>query len=351
MINKAKSSTPVINWLFLGVILIILMVGVGGSVRLTNSGLSIVHWNPITGVIPPMNKTEWKNEFELYKKIPEYKQEHNQFELKDFKRIFLWEYFHRLIARLVGFVFLLPFIFFWVKGYFNDKRLLYKVILIFLFASFQAWLGWFMVRSGFADRIDVSHYRLAIHLLVATFLVGFVFWTALSLKHKAYITDISFIPKLRTWTIGIIIIFLTQEFYGALTAGLNAGYYYTDYPKMGGEWFPQLAANSWHTSRIASIFEDPSMVYFIHRWLGLSLFSAIVIFYFKFKLQKITVIIKNILNLLIILITLQVTLGIMTVYTNMSIPIAVWHQVNAILIFLTLLSILFFSNKSSIIQS
>ena len=317
------------------------MVGVGGSVRLTNSGLSIVHWNPITGVIPPLNKAEWQAEFDQYKKIPEYQQEHKHFELNDFKRIFLWEYFHRLIARLVGLIFLIPFIFFWIKGYFKDHKLFSKVILIFIFASFQAWLGWFMVRSGFADRYDVSHYRLAIHLFVATLLVAFVFWTALELKYCKYISPP--VPGLRNWTLTIMVIYLFQQFYGAFTAGLNAGYYYSDYPKMGGEWFPSLASKAWHTLGISSFTEDPSMVYFIHRWLGIIIFTLILIFYFKFRKLILSRELRLSINLLFLLITLQVTLGIITVVTNVAITFAVWHQVNAILIFLTLISLIFFS--------
>ncbi len=342
MANSKINYRPVIIWLFTGVFLIILMVGVGGSVRLTNSGLSIVHWNPITGVIPPLNEAEWKAEFEQYKKIPEYQQEHKDFELSDFKVIFLWEYFHRLIARLVGLIFLIPFIYFLLKGYFKNRKLLWKIVSIFIFASFQAWLGWFMVRSGFADRYDVSHYRLAIHLFVATMLVSLVFWTAMELKYKDREIDISLKPKFKTWTIWVIVLFLLQEFYGAFTAGLNAGYYYSDYPLMGGEWFPSLASVAWQSEWILSIFKDPSMVYFIHRWFGLILFSVILLFYLKFKPKVKSKEIKFGLNLLIILIALQLTLGILTVLTNINIVLAVWHQVNAILIFLTLVSLLFF---------
>ncbi len=342
MTNSKINYRPVIIWLFTGVFLIILMVGVGGSVRLTNSGLSIVHWSPITGVIPPLNEAEWKAEFEQYKKIPEYQQEHKDFELSDFKVIFLWEYFHRLIARIVGLIFLIPFMYFLSKGYFKDRKLLLKIVLIFIFASFQAWLGWFMVRSGFADRYDVSHYRLAIHLFVAIMLVSFVFWTAMELKYKDRILDISLKPNFKKWTVGIIVIFLLQEFYGAFTAGLNSGYYYSDYPLMGGEWFPSLASKAWLSEGIMSIFEDPTMVYFIHRWFGLILFSVILLFYFKFKQKTKSKEIKFGLNLLITLIILQFTLGILTVLTHINIVLAVLHQVNAILIFLTLVNLVFY---------
>lgn len=335
----------VIIWLFTGVVLILLMVGVGGTVRLTNSGLSIVEWKPITGIIPPMSEVEWQKEFEEYKKIPEYKIEHKHFELNDFKKIFLWEYFHRLIARLVGFIFIIPFLIFWYNGHFKDKKLFFKILLIFLFASFQAWLGWFMVKSGLNERIDVSHYRLAIHLFIATLLASYVLWTALGLIYVK--KNVILITNFRTWILTILGLLSIQLFYGAFTAGLNAGYYYPQYPKMGSEWFPTLASKAFAKSGFVSFISDPSMVHFIHRWFAIVVLIIITVFYFKFFKKIKFKIINNLLNIVLGLVIFQITLGIITVITNINIVIAVLHQVNAILLFLSLIWLLFHTSKNN----
>ncbi len=336
-----KSYKPVIIWLYSGVLLIILMVAVGGAVRLNNSGLSIVQWKPITGIIPPLNNNEWQKAFDDYKKIPEFKLEHNHFKLNDFKIIFLWEYFHRLIARIIGLVFIIPFIFFWIKGYFKDKKLFTRILLIFIFALFQAWMGWYMVKSGFSDRTDVSHYRLAIHLFTATLLVSYVLWTTLNLHFSNIIIEPN--PLLKRQSLILLFIISIQLFLGAFTAGLNAGYYYTDYPLMGGEWFPTLAKEGYNNSGLQSIIDTPAMVYFVHRWFAVLVFISIFIYYFYFKKKNYPNQIKRLLNSIIFLINLQFILGIITVLTHINIYIAILHQVNAILIFLTVISIIFFS--------
>lgn len=342
---KSINQKAVVSWLFIGVFLILLMVGVGGSVRLTNSGLSIVEWKPITGIIPPMNEAEWQKEFDEYKKIPEYKIEHKYFELNDFKKIFLWEYIHRLIARLVGFIFIIPFLIFWYRGHFKDKKLFYRILFIFFFASFQAWLGWFMVKSGLSDRIDVSHYRLAIHLFIATLLASYVLWTALGLKYIK--KDVIKIPFYRKWILTILGLLSFQLFYGAFTAGLNAGYYYPQYPKMGTEWFPTLASQAFGSIGFISFISDPSMVHFIHRWFAVVVLFVISIFYLKFYKKIEFRIIKILLNVVLGLIVFQFVLGIITVLTNINIIIAVLHQVNAILLFLSLIWLLFHTSKNN----
>lgn len=340
-----KNEKLLINWLFLGVFLIVLMIAVGGIVRLTNSGLSIVTWKPITGIIPPITQQEWQKEFEAYKNIPEFKIEHHFFSLSDFKNIYYLEYFHRLVARIVGFIFLIPFLFFWIKGYFKNKKLLFRIASIFFIAMFQAWLGWYMVSSGLSDRTDVSHYRLAIHLFVATFLVSFVLWTALELKYNN-----SIFPKLKglkNWSVITLFLLSIQLMFGALTAGLNAGYYYMSYPKMGGDWFPNLGAQAFKKTGFISIFEDPSMVHFIHRWFAVLVLLAIVLFFHKFKNKNTSSELKFILHTIITLVSIQFVLGIATLLTKMNIVLAVLHQINGILLFLSVVLVLFFSRKKS----
>ncbi|HHH52016.1 MAG TPA: heme A synthase [Bacteroidetes bacterium] len=339
---QSNSYKPVIIWLYTGVVLIIMMVAVGGLVRLNNSGLSIVEWNPVTGIIPPLNQEEWQYAFDQYKKIPEFAKEHKHFDLNDFKVIYLWEYFHRLIARLIGFIFLIPFLIFWYKGYFKNKALFRNVVLIFFFALFQAWLGWYMVTSGFTKLTDVSHYRLAVHLFVATLLGSFVLWTAHSLKFASYKSK--YIPNFKKYTLLILIVLIIQIFYGAFTAGLNAGYYYSDYPTMSGQWFPVLAKKAYLENGFMSFLNDPSMVHFIHRWFAIVVLTLIILYYYYFK-NKVNTLLKKWLNLAILLIIIQISLGILTVLTHINITLAILHQVNAILLFMTFVSILFLSWK------
>ena len=340
-----EKNKVIISWLNLGVILILLMVAVGGIVRLNNSGLSIVEWKPIRGVIPPLSSKEWQEEFDAYKKIPEYKIEHNHFKMNDFKEIYYLEYFHRLVARIVGFVFLIPFLFFLLRGYFKDKILLLKVSIIFIVAAFQAWLGWYMVSSGLLTGVDVSHYRLAVHLFVATILVSFVFWTALELKYKDVTIEIK--EEVSLFKEGLVLLILTtfQLIYGAFMAGLRAGYYYTNYPKMGGVWFPKGASDAFKEKGISSFFEDPSMVHFIHRWFALILVIAIFYFFFKYKNKIDNKKISKALHSMIFIISLQFLLGIITLITKINISIAILHQVNGIVLFLSLIYLLFFSLK------
>ena len=338
-----KSNKPVIIWLFIGVVLIILMVAVGGAVRLTNSGLSIVHWSPITGIVPPLTEKDWQQEFEAYKQIPEYEIEHSYFKLKDFKRIYLWEYFHRLIARLVGFVFIIPFLFFWRKGYFTEKKLLLRVLAIFFVAAFQAWLGWYMVSSGLSDNTDVSHYRLAIHLFVATFLVSLVLWTALDLQFKD--VDVRYNKDLLKYSIVVLALLVVQIVYGAFMAGLNAGYYYLTYPKMGNSWFPKSAQGIFKSEGLISLVENPSLIHFIHRWYAVVIVFAIFMLYMKFKKPIQEGIVKRLLNYSLLIVSVQFLLGVLTLLLNMKIYIAILHQVNGILLFLILVSQVFFSYK------
>ena len=339
--NDEKKLTPVFWWLICGTILIILMVLVGGAVRLTNSGLSIVEWKPISGIIPPLNQEEWQKAFDSYKNIPEFQIENRHFTLEEFKNIYLWEYFHRLIARIIGLVFIIPFLFFWIKGYFRKKGLFLKVLLIFVFALFQAWLGWYMVQSGFTKLTDVSHFRLAIHLLYATLLASYVLWVALDIRHPD--TELNWKSKSFKFTLVSLILFAVQLLYGAFTAGLNAGYYFRDYPKMGGEWVPSLGINSLNEKGIISLFSDPVMVYFIHRWWGIVVLLWLIFYVIHGVKHSEVKWMKNIYKLIFALVCLQVILGILTVLSGIEISLALFHQVNGIISFLSLVTILYFN--------
>ncbi len=212
------------------------MVIIGGITRLTDSGLSMSDWNLIMGTIPPTSEAEWIDTFEHYKEFPQYQQLNKGMELEEFKAIFFWEYMHRLLGRMLGIVFLIPFLYFWARGYF-DSKLLKRMFILLGLGALQGAMGWIMVKSGLVDIPYVSHYRLALHLLLAFILIGFCLWYALDLKYKSPESPRN-ITSLKKWLWVVGVLFFIQMIYGAFTAGLDAGYLYNTFPKMGGQWLP-----------------------------------------------------------------------------------------------------------------
>tara|TARA_B100001287_G_scaffold273374_1_gene276687 strand:+ start:13977 stop:14975 length:999 start_codon:yes stop_codon:yes gene_type:complete len=330
------SNRSVILWLFSGCFLIFVMVVVGGITRLTNSGLSMVDWNLFMGAIPPLNEAEWEKTFDLYKKTPEYQKINFNYTLDNFKFIFFWEYLHRMIGRLLGLVFIIPFIYFLIKQKLNKKLILQSSIL-FVLGSLQAFFGWWMVKSGLVDRPDVSHYRLAVHLTTAFLTCAFTLWVALPLV----------IPNIKKgnkkiFSILSILFFLTiiQIVYGAFMAGLKAGVLYSTWPKMGPDWFPE-----------AIFLNESAQVHFIHRTL------AIVIVFLSFYLwkkalsQKLLVIQKKMLNILMLIVISQTVLGILTLIYSVPFSLALSHQLLAFFMLMTTVFCLFiFRSRKQIDQ-
>jgi len=210
------------RWYWSGAILIFVMVVIGGITRLTGSGLSMVDWNPIMGAIPPLSDAQWEETFEQYKQFPEYKQINYDMNLSEFKTIFFWEYLHRLIGRILGLVFIVPFAWFIIKKKIDSKNIKRATILFVLGLS-QGFLGWFMVMSGLVDIPEVSHYRLAAHLLLAFTIFGFCVWYALDLYSTAKPKEKSK-RELRWWLYGIIVLLIIQIMYGAFVANMQAGH-------------------------------------------------------------------------------------------------------------------------------
>jgi cytochrome c oxidase assembly protein subunit 15 len=245
------------------------MVTVGGITRLTGSGLSITEWDVVTGVMPPLNQTDWQELFTKYQATPQYQQVNGQFGLSEFKRIFWWEYVHRLLGRALGFVFLVPFLFFLLRGYF-DRPLRNRVLLIFGLGAFQGLLGWLMVASGLVDRPSVSHYRLAAHLLTALFTFGVTLWVVLELTDRPTDAPSDRLPDPVRLAVRIFAVMLgLQLTYGAFVAGLKAGAMYNTFPLMGGSLVPPglgLLSPAWR-----NLTENPVAVQFIHRLLGITL--------------------------------------------------------------------------------
>ncbi len=325
-----KLNNQISLWLILMFWIISIMIIIGGLTRLTDSGLSITKWQLFSGLLPPMNHDDWILYFDLYKKIPEYKLQNFNMSLQEFKIIFWWEWGHRFLGRLIGIMFLVPLIYFSFKVKF--KKLI-NFYLIFFLICFQGFIGWYMVSSGLVDRIDVSHFRLSVHLLIAFLILSLIFWNYLTIKANNNITNKinSLIPL-----IFLILIFI-QIIIGAFVSGMDAGKIYNSWPLMGATYFPD--DNNLINLFKLSVFSDPSLVQFIHR--NLAYLITIYYFYMLYKVykNKIYDLYKSI-NILGIFIITQIILGILTIIYGAQIFIASMHQLSSI--FLVSSSIYFF---------
>ncbi len=316
-------------WLFSGCLLIFLMVVIGGITRLTRSGLSIVEWNVIMGTLPPLNEHQWQEMFDKYKQYPEYQKLNYHFSLHDFKNIFWWEYIHRLLARVIGLVFIIPFVFFWMKGKIS-KRLMPRLIFIFLLGAFQGFLGWYMVKSGLVDDPYVSHYRLAIHLIAAFLTFGAIFWVALD-ELYGYKKIVSVNKKLLRLSWVFLVVLTIQIIYGAFVAGLKAGYIFTTWPKMGDAWIAE--AVTYMRPFYINFLEGLAGVQFVHRYIAylLIILAGVIWFYSnKYSLSKAQ---NTGVNLLVLTTLVQVVLGIFTLVYRVPISLGVIHQAGAFFLF------------------
>ena len=308
------------------------MVIVGGITRLTGSGLSITEWKIVTGVIPPLNEYDWQREFEKYKQIPQYKLLNSYFDISDFKKIYFWEYLHRLIGRMIGLVFLIPFIYFYTKGQIS-KQLLPRCIMMFLLGALQGTIGWYMVSSGLSENIRVSHLRLALHLGTAFITFGYIFYVLLK---EIYSTDINYDKKSFSFSIPLIMLILIfcQIIMGALVAGLHAGYIYNTWPKMEDQWVADAVPFSWQKEGWSSIFNNIVMVQFIHRMLAY-LVAILVTGWWLLQKRKYTDQLAQLRtsNLLMTAEVIQVALGIFTLLAHVPVWMGVLHQAMAFVLF------------------
>jgi len=321
-------NTAVMNWLFIFTFIVALLVVFGGFVRLTRSGLSIVEWNPISGVIPPIGQQAWLDEFLKYQDTPEYQQINSEMTLPEYQFIFYMEWTHRIIARLAGLFYAVPVFYFLIKKTIPIKEFRVYFLMGMLFIA-QAFMGWYMVASGLVDRPAVSHFRLTIHLLFALSLLALALWTALG--HKYGFPDTSkkikwTLPsKLTAWSMALLVLQIT---YGGMTAGLKAGHVSDTWPLMLGKWIPPNLFNSW-----INLFETPQTIVFIHRWLAwLGLIAVPVVYYFV-KKQNYPPDIQKGLVWLTGVVALQIALGVLTILSYVNIVIALTHQTNALSLF------------------
>lgn len=326
MTHASVAARPTISrpaalarWLWAVALLVILIVAVGGITRLTESGLSITEWKPVSGVLPPLTEAGWQAEFEKYKQIPEYKAINLGMTLDGFKAIFFWEWLHRILGRLVGLALLVPLAWYaWRRaipaGY--GWRLLALAALVGL----QGAIGWWMVASGLEYRTDVSHFRLAAHLLTALFLLAGLVWTARDLAALA--RDPAARPaRLTAPAIGVIAILFVQLLLGAWVAGLNAGSVASTWPMMNDHFVPE--GIDWSGGAWAAVTNDPFLIHFLHRWW--SWVAALALLLLARVLARRGA--GTEAKLLLAIVAAQMTLGILTVVTGVSMGLAVLHQV------------------------
>ena len=319
-IENKQLKKYITYWLGLMIWLVVIMIIVGGLTRLTDSGLSITQWELFSGILPPINDTQWNVYFELYKQIPEYKLQNYFMSLEEFKVIFWWEFIHRFLGRLIGIFFFFPLIYFSIKlGFYKTINLFVIFILIFL----QGFIGWYMVSSGLVDRIDVSHYRLSFHLVLAFIILSLIFWNYL--KYKQINLPVQKISNILP-IIFLILIFI-QIVIGAFVSGMDAGKIYNSWPLMGLDFFPD--DNSIINLFSFSAFNEPSLVQFMHRNLAYLIFILYLVVVFNVYKNKLSDFFLSI-NVIGFFLLLQIILGILTLISGVQMILASMHQICSI---------------------
>jgi len=311
------------------------MVVLGGVTRLTGSGLSMVDWRPLMGVLPPMSDSEWQRVFEMYQQTPEFQKVNSTFSLHDFKGIFWLEYLHRLLGRTIGLVFLLPFVFFVARGYIS-RQAWPKYLLMFALGGLQGLLGWYMVKSGLVDRPHVSHYRLTAHLVAAFLIYAYMFWVAMSLLFPARPNAAK--HPLYARTLGLFTLICITVVSGGFVAGLKAGKIYNTFPLMGDSLVPPglLALDpAWR-----NLFENSATVQFDHRWLAITTFVVILIYWYRSRKVQMPSRTRPAVNALLHTAVLQVLLGISTLLFAVPVFLGSAHQAVAMLLFTVILYVL-----------
>ena len=315
-----KINNQIALWLIIMFWVISIMIVVGGLTRLTDSGLSITRWELFSGFLPPLNQDEWILYFNLYKEIPEFKLQNFNMTIDEFKIIFWWEWAHRFLGRLIGIGFFIPLVYFSFK---IKITRLYNLYLIFFLICFQGFIGWYMVSSGLINRIDVSHFRLSLHLFVAFLILSLIFWNYLKIKKDNNIND-----KINSMiSFSFLILIFIQISIGAFVSGMDAGKIYNSWPLMGDTYFPD-------DNKVVNLFSfsalnDPSLVQFLHRNLAYFIGIFYLFIFFKIYRNKMYDLYKSV-NYLGLFIVLQIILGIFTIIFGAQIYIASMHQISSI---------------------
>ena len=339
--TKERSTRIVAKWIFIGVAMLIVQVLLGGITRLTGSGLSITEWKPILGTVPPLNEIQWQQSFEQYQQIAQYKYLNHHFTLGDFKFIFFWEWFHRIWARLISIVFLIPFIYFMVKKYFKEWMII-PLVILFLLGGMQGAIGWIMVKSGLNDEnLYVNHIRLAIHFVSAMVLICYalIFGLKLIIPQNDFIVD----SGLKKYTATIIVVVTVQLFYGAFMAGMKGAIAAPTWPDINGMMVP---TEMFSGNLSKDLFFNIINIHFIHRILAYIIFVLILIWWFKAKKQN-TVSFNKAKHWPLIFVFVQIVLGIFALLNSPNIVLghfglfewlAQLHQLTGMLLLLSLVS-------------
>ena len=340
-----KNNRLVVIWLYVGLIMIMIQVIIGGITRLTGSGLSITEWKPIIGAFPPMNEQAWQEAFNKYKEIAQFKHLNSHFSLSDFKFIFFWEWLHRDWARFMGLVFIFPFIYFLISKKIQ-RNMVSPMIILFLLGGLQGTIGWIMVQSGLnAENLYVSHIRLAIHFISALILLCYVFWFALKLSIPE--NQVVHVPVLKKINIWLLILLTFQLIYGAFMAGLHAAFAAITWPDINGMLWPSGMLSQ--GSVLEDITHNLITVQFIHRGLAYIICIPVIIWFLKTKNLSQSSLLYKIRYLPLLLLFLQILLGVLTVLNAIGeIPLiyGILHQFVGMLFLLSFVFTLFLSRGS-----
>ncbi|MEO7767553.1 MAG: COX15/CtaA family protein [Ferruginibacter sp.] len=337
----SQSSRQVAVWLLIGVVMIVVQVLLGGITRLTESGLSITEWDPITGVLPPLNEIAWQAEFDKYKVTDQFKYVHQNFTLSEFKSIFFWEWFHRVWARLMGMVFLIGFVYFLLKKKFN-KEMIIPMMILFILGAIQGAIGWLMVKSGLVpEKYFVGHIELATHFIAALGLLSYTLWFALRFLVPPQQKLVN--PTLQKWLISIVAMLFLQLIYGAFMAGLKAAIVAPTWPTINGGIIPAGMKKLAPFSK--NLIYNPITIHFIHRGLAYLLFTIILLWWWKSNAPGENRLFMRLRFGLLLLVSMQVILGVFTVL-NATYPVrllwlGVLHQFTAMLMVMDVVSLLF----------
>jgi cytochrome c oxidase assembly protein subunit 15 len=321
-----QNNNSIIIWLFTGCLLIFIMVAIGGLTRLTHSGLSMVEWN-LFGSSPPTSQGDWEILFNKYKQFPEYQLVNFNFSLDEFKSIFYWEYGHRMFGRVIGIVFILPFLWFWIRKKIS-KALMPRLVVLLIMGSFQGILGWYMVKSGLKANPDVSHYRLAMHLTTAFLTFAYTFWVALGLIYPKSENQVR--HPLRKWFQILFPVVVIQIIWGAYVAGLNAGKVYNYWPKMGENWIAEGVTAM--QPMYLNFIEGLAGVQFLHRYMAYAVVGLILFIYFRARKMELSSSQKWGVNSLLIAVSFQFALGVAALVYAVPVSLGLLHQLGALLL-------------------
>ena len=331
LIEHTRNDRQIAMWLIFCSAVVLGMIILGGVTRLTHSGLSMVEWRPLIGIIPPTSEVEWTRVFEKYQQFPEYQKKNLGMDLDGFKSIFMYEYLHRVLGRLIGIFFFVPFVYFAIKGRIK-AGLMPKLVVMFFLGGLQGLLGWYMVKSGLVNDPHVSQYRLTAHLGAAVLIYGYMLWVAFDLLCPGTGEHNPVAAKYARWSLFLVALFYLMILSGGLVAGTRAGFAYSTWPLMGNSFIPSGLYSNW-----LAMFEDITTIQFNHRMFAYLLLVMTSILSWQVYRQRISE--KATLGVVLLMVALlvQITLGISTLLLHVPVAIAAAHQGGAIVTFTAVL--------------